>query len=77
MRLLPFAPLAQHVASGACGGARSRALQAKAFTWECAACRRQTSVAAGTVMHGSHLSLKTWFTATHIVTSHCNGLSAL
>ena len=28
-------------------------------------------------MHGSHLPLKTWFTAIHIVTSHSNGISAL
>lgn len=53
------------------------ALKGKRFTWECAACRRQTSVTAGTIMHGSHLTLKTWFTAIHIVTSHSNGISAL
>jgi hypothetical protein len=28
-------------------------------------------------MHGSHMPLKTWFTAIHIVTSHSNGISAL
>ena len=28
-------------------------------------------------MHGSHMPLKTWFTAAHIVTSHSNGISAL
>ena len=60
-----------------CGGAKGWALKAKAFTWECAACRRQTSVTAGMVMHASHLSLKTWFTAIHRVTSHSNGVSAL
>ena len=27
--------------------------------------------------HGSHLPLKTWFMAVHIVTSHSNGISAL
>ncbi len=61
----------------ACGGARGWALKGKRFTRECAACGRQTSVTAGTVMHGSHLPLKTWFTAIHIVTSHSNGVSAL
>jgi hypothetical protein len=60
-----------------CGGAKSWTLKTKAFTWECAACRRQTSVTAGTVMHASHLPLKTWFTAIHIVSSHSNGVSAL
>jgi hypothetical protein len=60
-----------------CGGAKGWALKAKAHTWECATCRRQTSVTAGTVMHGSHLPLKAWFTAIHILTSHSNGISAL
>src|SRR5512134_2620087 len=60
-----------------CGGAQGWALKTKAFTWECAACRRQTSVTAGTIMHASHLPLKVWFTAIHIVTSHSNGVSAL
>ena len=60
-----------------CGGAKGWALKAKAFPWECVACRRQTSVTAGMVMHASHLSLKTWFTAIHRVTSHSNGVSAL
>ena len=32
---------------------------------------------AGTIMHRSHLPLKTWFTAIHMVTSHSNGISAL
>ena len=33
-------------------------------------------MSAGTIMHRNHLSLKTWFTAVHIVTSHSNGISA-
>jgi transposase-like protein len=61
----------------ACGGAKGWALKGKRFTWECAACGKQTSVTAGTVMHRSHLPLKTWFLAAHIVTSHSNGMSAL
>jgi len=34
-------------------------------------------VTAGTVMHRSHLPLRTWLVAAHIVTSHSNGISAL
>ncbi|PJA59659.1 MAG: hypothetical protein CO163_08135 [Rhodobacterales bacterium CG_4_9_14_3_um_filter_71_31] len=41
-----------------CGGAKGWALKTRAHTWECAACRRQTSVTAGTVTHGGRLSLK-------------------
>jgi len=44
---------------------------------ECAGCRRQTSVTAGTVMHGSRLPLRTWFIAAHIVASHSNRIPAL
>ena len=61
----------------ACGGAKGWELKGKRFTWECAGCGKQTSVTAGTVMHRSHLSLRTWFVAAHIVTSHSNGISAL
>ena len=28
-------------------------------------------------MHSSHLPLRTWFLAAHIITSHSNGMSAL
>jgi hypothetical protein len=40
-------------------------------------CGRQTSVTAGTVMHGSKLPLTAWFTAIHLLSSHSNGISAL
>jgi hypothetical protein len=60
-----------------CGGRKGWPLSGKRFTYECAGCGRQTSVTAGTVMHRSHLPLKTWFTAVHIVASHSNGISAL
>ncbi len=56
--------------------------------WECSGelatedgepvrCRKQTSVIAGTIMHKTHLPLRTWFLAAHLVTTHSNGISAL
>jgi len=60
-----------------CGGVKGWALSGKKHTWECAACGRQTSVTAGTVMHRSKLPLTVWFMAVHLVTSHSNGISAL
>ncbi len=60
-----------------CGGRKGWALNHERPAWECAGCRRQTSVTAGTVMHRSHLPLKTWFLAAHVVASHSNGMSAL
>ena len=61
----------------ACGHDKGWELKRRRTSWECAACGRQTSVTAGTIMHRSHLPLKTWFMAIHIVTSHSNGISAL
>ena len=48
----------------------------KVLTLQCRACRRETSVTAGTVMHRSHLPLKVWFTAAWLVATHRNGMSA-
>lgn len=36
------------------------------LTWECAGCVRQTSLTAGTVMHGSKLALTVWFWAAYL-----------
>ena len=48
----------------------------KAFTYECAACGRQTSVTAGTIMHGSKLPLTVCFWAAYLMATHSNGISA-
>src|SRR4051794_11953456 len=48
----------------------------KVLTLQCEACRRGTSVTAGTGMHRSHLPLKVWFTAAWLVATHRDGVSA-
>ena len=60
-----------------CASKRGWKLETKAWTWECAACAKQTSVTAGTIMHRTHLPLRTWFLAAHLVATHSNGISAL
>lgn len=45
--------------------------------WECSACGRQTSVTAGTVMHGTRTPLTLWFWAAYLVATHAPGISAL
>jgi Zn ribbon nucleic-acid-binding protein len=60
-----------------CQDTKAWTLETRAFTFECAACGRQTSVAAGTIFHRSHVSLLTWFLAIYAVASHSNGISAL
>ena len=59
-----------------CGGTRACLLTAKAHTYQCSACHKQTSVTAGTVMHGSKLSLTVWFWAAYLMATHSNGISA-
>ena len=61
----------------ACPSEKGWQLDAKPWTWECATCHRQTSVTAGTIMHRTHLPLRTWFIASHLVATHSNGISAL
>jgi hypothetical protein len=61
----------------ACGTRRGWALATKAHTVECARCHKQTSVTAGTVMHGSKLRLTIWFWAAYLMATHSNGISAL
>lgn len=51
----------------ACGGVRGWELATKAWTHECAECGKQTSVTAGTVLHGSKLPLTVWFWAAYLM----------
>lgn len=43
----------------------------------CAACRKESSVTAGTVFHGSRLPLQSWFAAIWYVVNQKQGVSAL
>jgi transposase-like protein len=45
--------------------------------WTCQACRRQSTVTAGTIFEGTHLPLQVWFRAVWLVTSQKSGASAL
>src|SRR3954467_14448048 len=59
-----------------CGGKRGHLLRSRAYTYECVACGKQTSVTAGTVMHRTKLPLTVWFWAAHLMATHSNGMSA-
>ena len=61
----------------ACQGTKAWGLKTRFATFECAACGRQTSVTAGTVMHRSKLPLTVWFWAAYLMATHSNGISAL
>jgi hypothetical protein len=59
-----------------CGHDGHWRLGRKVLTLQCKACRRETSVTAGTVMHRSHLPLRVWFLAAWLAATHRNGMSA-
>jgi transposase-like protein len=59
----------------ACGGRQGLAI--RRGLWRCGDCRRETSVAAGTIFQDSKLPLTVWFRAMWQVTSQKNGASAL
>src|SRR3954451_590163 len=59
-----------------CGHARGWERGRGTLLVECARCRRQTSVTAGTVLHRSHLPLELWFLAAWLVATHKDGMSA-
>jgi transposase-like protein len=59
-----------------CGSERSGPTGREGL-WQCAACRHQTSVLAGTIFEGTRLPLQLWFRAMWFVTSQKNGASAL
>lgn len=59
----------------ACGSERAWVLERR-HLWECAACHQQTSVTAGTVLHGTRTPLRLWFWAAYLVATHTPGISA-
>lgn len=44
---------------------------------KCRACQRESSVTAGTILHGTKTSLHVWFWATYLVATQTPGISAL
>ena len=66
-----------------CKSTKGWRLEARPWVFQCGGrsgvkpCRKQTSVIAGTVMHGTHLPLRTWFIAAYLVATHSNAISAL
>jgi hypothetical protein len=60
-----------------CGGGDIGALQRRRRVWQCKACGAQTSVTAGTVMHGTRMPLQLWFWAAYLVATHHPGISAV
>ena len=73
----PKGPVCPH-----CGGKNVTRLQGESKKTrdgviQCNGCRGQFSVILGTVMHGSHITLRQWVQAFHSMCSHKKGVSAL
>jgi len=59
-----------------CGNRRAYEL-VKLRRWQCAGCRRQTSVTAGTILNNTKTPLTVWFWAAYSMTTDKRGISAL
>jgi hypothetical protein len=60
-----------------CDGSEVGVMHSRRQVWQCKSCGAQTSVTAGTVMHGTHLPLRLWFWAAYLVATHHPGISAV
>jgi len=60
----------------ACGGREAGVMHRRRLVWQCKRCAQQTSVTAGTVLHGTRTPLRTWFWAAYLVATHHPGISA-
>ncbi len=73
--LWPDGPVCPHCGSDKSWEVKSAA--ARSGVYLCGECRKQYTVTVGTVMHGSHISLRQWVMAFHLMTSSKKGVSAL
>jgi transposase-like protein len=63
-----------------CGSKKAwdiKGASARPGVYECAECKKQFTVTVGTVMHGSHISIRQWLMAFCLMTSSKKGVSAL
>jgi transposase-like protein len=60
-----------------CGHGQAWPVARRRAVWECAACHRQTSVTAGTVLHKTHTPLHLWFWAAYLMSTATSGISAV
>ncbi len=72
----PNGPVCPH-----CGSSRLswkvESKTARPGVYVCAECRDQFTVTVGTIMHGSHITLRQWVIAFHLMASSKKGISAL
>ena len=59
-----------------CGG-KNYSLIKERWRFQCNHCKHQTSPTVGTVMHRTHLPIRTWFWAIYLVATDKRGISAM
>ena len=59
-----------------CGGERHCEIKGR-HVYQCAQCRHQTSLIAGTIFQATKLPLRVWFLAIYLLTQSKNGVSSL
>ena len=59
-----------------CSSSEVGVMHRRRLVWQCKGCDAQTSVTAGTVMHGTRQPLRLWFWAAYLVATHHPGISA-
>jgi len=52
-----------------CGGSRHRRIATRPRVFVCRGCTKQTSVTAGTLMHGCHVPMRHWFVAAEFLSA--------
>ena len=62
-------------ACAGCGGRQAWRLKARPRVYECAACHRQESATAGTVLHRTRTDLTKWFLAAYLMGRDKRGVS--
>jgi transposase-like protein len=73
--LWPQGPVCPHC--GKRGAWEIKGASVRAGLYKCKKCYQPFSVTVGTVMHGSHISIRQWIVAIHAMCSHKKGVSAL
>jgi len=74
----PLGPVCPHCGGTKVGGiAPNKDKEVRAGLYTCLSCMKQFSVTVDTVMHGSHIQLRQWLLAFHLMTSSKKGVSAL
>ena len=74
----PTGPVCPHCGGTKVGGIKANEdKEVRAGLYTCLECMKQFSVTVDTVMHGSHIPLRQWLLAFHLMTSSKKGVSAL